>query len=176
MPRPPDMTVVGRTQLSPVTGIDPTTTVVSSFPFLSVPQTPGALGHFGPYPVMRFLGAGAAGYVFEAFDKELDRAGVLKILRPELAENDDHRRRVVREARAVAAVHSDYTVPIFAVGEHAGLPFLEMPLLVGETLQTRLGRVGLLPPAEGLEVARQTALGLADAHTAGLIHRDIKPA
>lgn len=176
MSRSPDATVVGQTQLSPVTGIDPTATVVSSFPFLSAPLTAGALGQFGPYPVVRFLGAGAAGYVFEAFDKELDRAVVLKILRPELAANDDHQRRFVREAKAVAAVHSDYTVPIFAVGEHAGLPYLEMPLLVGETLQARLGRIGLLPPAEGLEVARQTALGLADAHAAGLIHRDIKPA
>jgi urea transport system substrate-binding protein len=167
---------VGMTRLTCVTDIDPAVTLAASFPFITPSAAAGVMGQFGPYPVVRFLGAGAAGFVFEAFDEELDRAVVLKVLRPELAANDDHRRRFVREAKAAAAVTSDYTVPIYAVGEHAGLPFLEMPLLVGESLQQRLSRVRVLPVDEGLEVARQTALGLADAHAVGLIHRDIKPA
>ncbi len=164
------------TRLTAVTGIDPAVTLAASFPFLAPPTAAGLMGQFGPYPVVRFLGAGAAGFVFEAFDEELDRAVVLKILRPELAANDEHRRRFVREGKAAAAVPSDYTVPIYAVGEHGGLPFLEMPLLAGESLQQRLSRGGMLPVDEALEVARQTALGLADAHAVGLIHRDIKPA
>ncbi len=175
-PTEPPTANAGMTRLTAVTGIDPGVTLAASFPFIDRPTAAGLMGQFGPYPVVRFLGAGAAGYVFEAFDEELDRAVVLKILRPELAADDDHRRRFVREAKAAAAVTSDYTVPIYAVGEHARLPFIEMPLLAGESLQQRLSRVGVLPVDEALEVTRQTALGLADAHAAGLIHRDIKPA
>ena len=133
MPRPadPPTLLVEPNLLTSATGIDPAV-AVASFPFLGRPTHPGSFGQFGPYPVVRFLGAGAAGFVFEAFDEALDRAVVLKILRPELAADDDHRRRFVREAKAAAAVQSDHTVPIFAVGEHAGLPFIEMPLLAGE--------------------------------------------
>lgn len=178
MVRPSDFpnAPTGLSPLTSITGIDPSVAVGAAFPFISRAVEPGAMGQFGPYPVVRFLGAGAAGFVFEAFDKELDRAVVLKILRPELAADDEHRRRFVREAKAAAAVTSDYTLPIFAVGEHAGLPFIEMPLLAGETLQQRVARAGGLSMNDAIEVCRQTALGLADAHAVGLIHRDIKPA
>jgi urea transport system substrate-binding protein len=177
MPRSDTPTLLVESNLlTAATGIDPSVPLSASFPFLDRPTQPGAFGQFGPYPVMKLLGMGAAGFVFEAFDRELDRAVVLKVLRPELAADDEHRRRFVREAKAAAAVQSDYTVPIFAVGEHAGLPFIEMPLLAGESLQARLARAGVMAVAEAVEVARQTALGLADAHAAGLIHRDIKPA
>ncbi len=178
MTRPPNFPTANAemTRLTAVTGIDPGVSLAASFPFIDRPTAAGLMGQFGPYPVVRLLGAGAAGFVFEAFDEELDRAVVLKVLRPDLAADDDHRRRFVREAKAAAAVTSDYTVPIYAVGEHGGLPFIEMPLLPGETVQQRLAREGVMPVDDALEVARQTALGLADAHAVGLIHRDIKPA
>jgi hypothetical protein len=112
MARPADLTnaPTGLSPLTSITGIDPGVAVGAAFPFISRAVQPGSMGQFGPYPVVRFLGAGAAGFVFEAFDKELDRAVVLKILRPELAADDEHRRRFVREAKA-AAVTSDYTTP-----------------------------------------------------------------
>src|SRR5262249_25025330 len=69
----------------------------------------------------------------------------------------------------------DHVVPIYQVGEENGVPFIAMPLLAGESLETRLVREGRLPAAEVLRVGRETAEGLAAAHAAGLVHRDLKP-
>jgi hypothetical protein len=141
---------------------------------LQPPQQPDEMGRLGPYRVLKVLGAGGMGIVFQAEDPQLKRAVALKVLRPALAASATARRRFLREAQAVAALEHDNIVTIYQVGEDR-LPFLAMPLLRGETLQARIERAGKLPPGEVLRIGRETARGLAAAHEHGLIHRDIKP-
>ncbi|WP_439623639.1 protein kinase domain-containing protein [Gemmata sp.] len=130
---------------------------------------------FGPYVVVRELGSGGMGRVLEAHDPALGRRVAVKEIRPELAADPGARDRFLREARAAAAVRHDHIVPVYHVGERDGAPFLVMPLLAGESLAARLDR-GPLPPGDVARVGREAASGLAAAHAAGLVHRDVKPA
>lgn len=100
----------------------------------------------------------------------------LKVLRPARAANPRIRARFQREGRLAATVDHPHVVKVFAVGDQGGLPFLVLELLQGETLETRLRREGRLPVSEVLRVGQQAADGLAAAHAAGLVHRDVKPA
>jgi formylglycine-generating enzyme required for sulfatase activity len=145
--------------------------------FLAPPQAPGELGQVGRYRVLRELGAGGMGVVYEAEDTQLLRRVALKVMHPETARHGDGKARFLREARAAAALTHDHIVPIHDVGEQGGAPFLVMALLRGETLEARLKRTRRpLPLAEALRIGREVAEGLAAAHEAGLVHRDVKPA
>lgn len=135
---------------------------------------PGPHGEWGGYRVIGELGRGGMGVVYEAIDDRLGRRVALKVMAAGLAADPTARERFLREARAVAAVDHDNIVPVFQVGEHAGVPFIAMPRLAGATLSDRLAD-GPVPVAEAVEVARQVAAGLAAAHAAGLVHRDVKP-
>ncbi len=160
------------TNLNIINGEEPTGLIS----FLQPTSNPGALGSFGDFTLIRMLGSGASSLVFESYDPQLKRRVVLKVMRPELARKEDHQKRFLREARAVAAITSDYCIPIHQIGEHNGLPYIEMPLLAGETLQDRLQRDRRLPSNLSVEIIRQVVLGLQDAHAQGMVHRDIKPA
>jgi serine/threonine protein kinase len=129
----------------------------------------------GGYRIIRRLGEGGMGLLIEAEDARLGRRVAIKVMRPELACVPAVRERFLREARAAAAVRHDHVVPIYHIGEDGRNLFLVMPLLAGESLADRLDREGALPPAEVARVAREAALGLAAAHAAGLVHRDVKP-
>jgi WD40 repeat protein len=135
----------------------------------------GELGRLGPYRVVKVLGTGGMGVVFQARDPDLERFVALKAMKPALAASDSSRRRFLREARATAALEHDHIVHIYQVAEDRGIPYLAMPMLKGETLEDRLRRDKPLPAAEVLRIGREVAEGLAAAHQAGLIHRDIKP-
>ncbi|HJT31616.1 MAG TPA: protein kinase [Pirellulales bacterium] len=143
---------------------------------LDPPQAEGELGWFGGYRVLRVLGAGGMGLVFEAEDPQLRRRVALKVMQRKLAARPEHRQRFLREARAAAALDHPHIVTVHQVGEHRGVPFLAMQLLRGESLDERLRREGRLPPTECLRIGRETAEALAVAHERGMIHRDIKPA
>jgi WD40 repeat protein len=143
---------------------------------LAPPQGPDEIGRLGPYRVLRLLGSGGMGVVFEAEDTRLRRRVALKVLKPPLAAGAEARGRFEAEALAMAAVEHDHVVPIYQVGEENGVAFLAMPLLKGESLESRLRREGKLAPAEAVRVGREVALGLSAAHARDLIHRDVKPA
>lgn len=165
----------GRTQLtSPHAGSDEATTDWTQF--LGPAEQANELGRLGGYRVLRMLGRGGMGVVFEAEDPQLHRRVALKVVTPEIARSAAAKARFLREARAVAAVEHDNIIAIYQVGEDRGLPFLAMPLLQGETLADRLKREHRLPTAEVVRIGREVAAGLAAAHERGLIHRDIKPA
>ncbi|MBX9625085.1 MAG: serine/threonine protein kinase [Gemmataceae bacterium] len=132
------------------------------------------VGSLGAYRLVGRLGRGGMGEVWAADDPALGRRVAVKVMRPGVAARPGARDRFLREARAAAAVHHDHVVPIYHVGEDAGVPYLVMPLLEGESLHDRLKR-GPLPPAEVIRVGREAALGLAAAHDKGLVHRDVKP-
>jgi WD40 repeat protein len=144
--------------------------------FLAPPEAPDEVGRLGPYRVRRVLGTGGMGVVFHAEDPQLARPVALKAMLPALAVSADARQRFLREARAAAAISHDHVVPVFAVGEDRGVPFLAMPLLEGESLEERLHREEVLSPTEVLRIGREIAAGLAAAHERGLVHRDVKPA
>jgi len=129
----------------------------------------------GRYEVVRPLGAGAMATVDLAHDVELDRPVALKRLAENLARDDDLRRRFVREARLAARLAHPNVVRVYDVGEDEGRPFIAMEYVEGETLADLVARRGPLRPAEAAALGVQACAGLAAAHAAGLVHRDVKP-
>ncbi len=153
----------------------PTVGGAEAFPFLAPPQAGDEMGRLGPYRVLRVLGAGGMGVVFEAEDPKLQRRVALKVMRPAGAQQAVFRERFLRKARAAARLEHDHVVPIYQVDEDRGVLFLAMPLLRGETLEDRLMREPKPPSADVLRIGREIAEGLEAAHSHGLIHRDVKP-
>jgi serine/threonine protein kinase len=129
----------------------------------------------GGFRLVKKLGEGGMGYVFEAEDPRVKRRVAMKVMKPEVAAKESNRQRFLREAQAAALVEHDHIVPILQVGEENNVPFIVMPFLKGEALDVRLKK-SRLETNEIIVIARQTAEGLAVAHEQGLIHRDIKPA
>jgi serine/threonine protein kinase len=122
------------------------------------------------------LGGGGMGVVYRAEDTRLGRTVALKFLAPELGRDPIAKARFLNEARAASALEHPNLCTILDVGETAeGLLFLAMPLYDGESLDRRIAR-GPLPVEQALDIATQTARGLAKAHQQGIVHRDIKPA
>jgi serine/threonine protein kinase len=148
----------------------------SDFDFLRPPQGPSEIGRLGNYRVLKLLGSGAMGLVFQAEDVTLKRQVALKTMKKTQAALEVNKQRFLREAQAAAAIEHDHIVTIYQVDEDRGVPYLAMKLLLGETLEDRLNREGKLPAEEILRIGQEIAEGLAEAHERGLIHRDVKPA
>jgi len=173
-PRPSEETSAANSFADPAApAVDDSTEEM--YNFLAPPQESGELGRLGPYRVLRVLGVGGMGVVFLAEDPQLRRLVALKAMKPAIAASPVARGRFLREARATASIDHDHIVHIYQVGEDRGVPFLAMQLLKGEELDDRLRREGTLPAGEILRIGREVAEGLAVAHEAGLIHRDVKP-
>jgi serine/threonine protein kinase len=145
------------------------------YDFLAPPRGPGEIGWLGPYRVLKVLGVGGMGVVFEAEDTLLHRRVALKTMKPSLSADVVARERFLREARAAAAVHSDHVVTLHQVGEIQGVLFLAMEFLEGESLDAWIKRGRQPSVAQLLRIGRDMALGLSAVHERGLIHRDIKP-
>jgi HD-like signal output (HDOD) protein len=128
------------------------------------------------FDIEGIIGRGAMGVVLKGLDRGLDRPVALKVLAPELADNEVARQRFALEARFAAAIRHEHVVTVFAVSDLEGIPFLVMELVAGASLQDRLDDGELFSPEEVARIGRQLALGLAAAHDLRLIHRDIKPA
>ena len=128
------------------------------------------------YRVVERLGRGAMGMVFKAQDERLDRPVAIKLISRDIASNQEHRARFVREARTASLLDHPNICMIHEFGETAdGDLFIAMAYCPGENLRTRLER-GPLPLKQAINIGEQVARGLAKAHSMGIIHRDIKPA
>ena len=128
----------------------------------------------GKYRLMRPIGKGAMGTVWEATHEGTSRQVAVKLI---LEPTDELRLRLIREARAYGALRHRNIVEILDVGQtDDGDPFLVMQLLVGETLADRLSRQRRLGVPEAARIARDVARALDAAHAASIIHRDLKPA
>ncbi len=136
--------------------------------------TEGALFH-DRYRVIRPLGAGAMGAVYEVFDVRTHGRRALKILLPALVASADQRSRFAREATVTGGIESPHIALVFDAGVDRDTPFLVMELLSGEDLQACLDRRGPLPREEVVELSRQIAAALAPTAAAGVVHRDLKP-
>lgn len=129
----------------------------------------------GKYEILGELGRGGMGVVYRARDTQLGRELAVKVLPERLARDDQSLARFEREARLLAALNNENIATLFSLEEDAGVRYLTMEYVAGETLATIL-RDGPLPREKALGIARQTARALAAAHAGQIVHRDLKPA
>jgi serine/threonine-protein kinase len=132
----------------------------------------------GPYKLVRRLGAGGMGEVFQGRHRHMHRDAAIKVLREEMSTNAEVVRRFFTEARATAAVRHPAIIEIFDCDVHPrGAAFIVMELLEGEDLAKRItDRGSFAGDLPGLRaIVRQVASGLGAAHDLGIVHRDLKP-
>ncbi len=141
---------------------------------LDSPGTSLAGTQVGPYRIVREIGRGGMGIVYEAEDTRLRRMVALKALPAEYTQDPMRRERLTREAQAAAALTHPSIATIYALDELDGVLFLVAELVRGDTLRTELGR-GPIAADRLLPTLLQIASGLAAAHDAGIVHRDLKP-
>ena len=135
---------------------------------------------FSPrYHIIKVLGVGGMGAVYQAWDAELSVAVALKVIRTDPKRrgvSSDAEKRFKQELLLARQVTHKNVVRIHDLGEIDGIKYITMPYIKGDDLATVLGREGKLPVARALPLARQIAGGLRAAHEAGVVHRDLKPA
>ena len=129
---------------------------------------------WGPYRVIRLLGRGGMGEVYEAEQLETGRRLALKVLRGTLR-GDEDRARFLREGQLAASISHAHTVYIFGSEEVGGAPAITMELLSGGTLKDRVSAEGPMPPSAAVSAVLDIIGGLDAAQAAGILHRDIKP-
>jgi len=131
----------------------------------------------GRYRVQRQLRAGGMGAVYEVLDESTRRRRALKVMLPALVGDAEMRARFAREATITSELRSEHLVDVLDAGvdDATGAPFLVMELLEGEELAEVLVRRGALSAAETVDLLRQAARVVDQAHEAGIVHRDLKP-
>jgi len=143
------------------------------------PPARAPLERLGPYRLIERLGAGGMGIVYLAEDERLGRRVALKLVRPELAGSPSALARFEREARTIARLRHESIVTVFEAGREGETPYLAMEFVAGENLDEKLaaarGAQQHVPLEAVLGWARDIARGLAAAHAAGIVHRDVKP-
>jgi len=130
--------------------------------------------HMGRFALLRVVGEGAMGQVHAAYDERLDRRVALKIIRKDRAFSPTARKRLLREARAMARLSHPNVVALYEGDEHEQQAFLVLEFVDGPTLEAWIEEER--PAAEVLEAFIAIGRGLAAAHAAGVVHRDFKPA
>lgn len=130
----------------------------------------------GRYKIVRKIGSGGMGVVYLAEDASLKRRVAVKLLPPWLHASSRANRRLLEEARAASAIDHPNIATVHEIGETAdGRLFITMSYYEGDTLRDRIARETALSVGSAVNIALQTATGLAAAHRKGIIHRDIKP-
>ena len=126
------------------------------------------------YKILSKLGEGSMGVVYKAQDMKLGRTVALKFLAPHLLTNEDAKKRFVREAKAVAALDHPNICTLYEIDEAKGRTFMAMAYLDGQVLEDKIA-TGPFNHDLALDIAKQIAKGLQEAHSKGISHRDIKP-
>lgn len=130
----------------------------------------------GNYRVLRKLGQGGMGAVYEAVQEEIGRRAAIKVLLPEYAKDQQSILRFFNEARAVNIIHHPGLVGVFESGRlEDGAAYIVMEYLSGELLTARLEKAGQLAHPDAINISRQIASALRAAHEKGIVHRDLKP-
>src|SRR6266571_6472624 len=130
---------------------------------------------FAGYRVEELIGRGGMGAVYRAEDTRLDRKVALKLLIPDLAEDERFRERFLRESRLAAAIDHPNIVPVHQAGEIDGVLFIAMRYVEGVDIGRLLAEEKVLEPARVALIVEQVAKALDVAHARGLVHRDVKP-
>jgi serine/threonine protein kinase len=128
------------------------------------------------YRIEGVLGRGGMSVVYLARHQRLDRRVALKVLAPDLAEDERFRERFIRESRIAAGLEHPNVIPVYEAGEADGLLFIAMRYVRGTDLRSLIKAEGSLDPARVVHLLSQVAGALDAAHTDGLVHRDVKPA
>ncbi len=134
---------------------------------------PGAI--FGAYEIVRKIGEGSFGVVYEALRLPLRKRVALKLLKPSVTLHPETIARFFREAEAAAQIQHPNIVEVFDCGEHEGTPFMAMECLDGEALDHRLKRLKRLTTREAVDTLVPIVSAVAAVHARGIIHRDLKP-
>jgi tRNA A-37 threonylcarbamoyl transferase component Bud32 len=142
---------------------------------VSVGADPRIGSELAGYRIERLLGRGGMSVVYLAEDTRLRRRVALKLLAPELAEDERFRERFLRESRVAASLDHPNVIPIYEAGEAEGVLFIAMRYVEGTDLQRLLAQERRLEPARTLAILSQVANALDEAHAHGLVHRDVKP-
>ncbi len=129
----------------------------------------------GEYTVVRLVGEGGMGKVYEAEERLSGRKVALKVLRPELTGDEEGRRLFTNEMKILAQLEHESLVRSLAAFEHDGRLVLVLELLEGETLRSRIQKNGKLPWMEAVDIASRIAAALKVAHASDVVHRDLKP-
>jgi streptogramin lyase/predicted Ser/Thr protein kinase len=127
------------------------------------------------YLIQRVLGRGGMSVVYLAHERRLKRNVALKLLAPELAEDEAFRARLLRESQLAASLDHPNVVPVYEAGEVEGLLYIAMRYVPGTDLKALLRAEGALAPERALALVDQIASALDAAHERGLVHRDVKP-
>ncbi|MFO0651744.1 MAG: protein kinase [Polyangiales bacterium] len=130
---------------------------------------------FGRYQIVRTLGVGSFGIVYEAVQYPLGRSVALKLLHDRTLSHPDAQARFEREAMAAARMRHPHIVEVFDFGAHEGTAFLAMELLEGESLQALIRRSGALPQGLAVDLLLPIISAVAAVHDQGIVHRDLKP-
>ncbi len=132
------------------------------------------ISEYGRYRIIKELGKGTMGVVYQAHDPQIDRMVALKILRPDRVTSESFVARFLKEARAIGRLSHAHIVTIYDVGEDHGTVYIAMEFLKGEPFN-EVVRSGRLSVPQCVDIARQVAETLDYAHRQGIVHRDIKP-
>jgi serine/threonine protein kinase len=127
------------------------------------------------YKIESLIGRGGMGAVYRAEEEGLARKVALKVIAPELAQDERFRERFLRESRIAASLDHPHVVPIYQAGEEDGVLYLAMRYVEGADLQELVAEEGALEPKRALDLLSQVAEALDAAHEKGLVHRDVKP-
>jgi serine/threonine protein kinase/tetratricopeptide (TPR) repeat protein len=128
----------------------------------------------GRYEILEQIGSGGMGEVYRARDHDLHRDVAVKFIAERLAADRDRVARFAQEARTASSLNHPNILTIHEIGQIDGRPFIVMELVEGQTLRQLL-KGGRVPPRRALDIVAQVASGLAKAHCAGIVHRDVKP-
>lgn len=179
--KPPLSDAVTMPQATPVPGVS------AAMPYVFQPSSgdqngisafralqPGAV-FGGRYEILRVLGQGGMGAVYQARDRELDRLIALKVIRPELATDPAILQRFKQELILARNITHKNVVRIYDLGEAEGIRFISMEYVDGEDLRTLLRHHGKFSSREAIGMIEQVCRALDAAHAEGVIHRDLKP-
>ena len=128
----------------------------------------------GSYQILSLLGTGGMGVVYKARDTRLNRSVAIKVLPQDQVIDPERKRRFIQEARAASALNHPNIITIHDIGSEGGIDFIAMEYVAGKTLGQLIPRKGMRL-SEALKLAIQMADALAKAHSAGIVHRDMKP-
>ena len=130
----------------------------------------------GKYQLVRMIGRGGMGSVWEARHVSLGTPSAIKFIEAEYADSQEARSRFDKEAKAAATIQSKHAIQIFDHGvTHDGKPYIVMELLQGEPLDKRIERLNRMTLQDTARILQQVCRGLVRAHERGIIHRDLKP-
>jgi serine/threonine-protein kinase len=133
-------------------------------------------GRIGRFVIRERLGGGGMGDVYSAVDSELTRTVAIKVLGMRYAADPMSKRRFLREAQMASILNHPNIATIYEIGEISGIPYIVMEYVEGQTLTDVVASKGRLPIAAVIDIGRQMASALEEAHEKGVVHRDIKSA